>query len=41
MRPRHGRHVDWLAILILLRPAVSLVVPEAILDADDDPDDDC
>jgi len=37
MRPLHCRHVYRLSIVILLSSAVSLIVPEAVLDPDNDP----
>lgn len=37
MGPWHGGHIDWFAVLIVLLAAVTLVVSEAVLDANDDP----
>lgn len=33
----HGVEIDRVAVLILLGPSVSLIIPEAVLDSDDDP----
>jgi hypothetical protein len=38
VRTRHGRKVDRLAIGGSAGGSVALVVPEAVLDADDDPE---
>ena len=37
MRPRNRRHIYGLAVFVLLRPTISLIVSEAVLDANDDP----
>lgn len=37
MRPGHGRHIDRFAIFIMMLATVTLVVPEAVLDANNDP----
>jgi len=38
MRPRHGREVNGLSICCGSGSAVALVVPEAVLDANNDPE---
>ncbi len=37
MCPRHGRHVYWFAVFVLLRPTIPLIVSETVLDTNDDP----
>ena len=41
MSSRHCTEVYWLAVLAVSQLAIALVVSEAVLDADDDPEDDC